>query len=354
MSGQVRVGLMGCGSIAKYFHLPILAGSPHVQLVALAEAVPDLLEQAKTVASGAKGYTDYHEMLADDNVDAVVICLPTGMHAGAATDAFDAGKHIYLEKPIGITMQEAQAVCAAEQKSGKTGMIGFNFRFHPVHQELKRRIDSGAVGRVVGVRSAFCVAKHDVPKWKQSRETGGGVLLDLATHHIDQARFLLGQDITSVSSSVRAMTHEGDTASLRLTLTDGTTWDGLFSYQASHCDTIEVVGDAGILKLDRYAGTLEDAQAKPGAGVGKRVKAAVSGAAGLVSQVISGGGEPSFANALNAWAQSLSNSTAPPVSLTDALNNLAVVCAAERSAASGGAGVDPSDMLQETSASSAA
>lgn len=340
---------MGCGSIAKYFHLPILAKAPGVELVAVAEAVPALLEEAKGVAASAKGYADYHEMLADDNVDAVVICLPTGMHAKAATDSFEAGKHVYLEKPVGITMQQATAVCAAQAKSGKTGMIGFNFRFHPTHQALKQKIESGALGNVVGVRSAFCVAKHDVPKWKQSRETGGGVLLDLATHHIDQARFLFGQEIQSVSSSVRAMSHEADTASLRLTLANGVIWDGLFSYQASDCDTIEVIGDRGILKLDRYAGTLNDAQAKPGAGIGKRARAAVQGTAGLIGQVLNGGGEPSFEASLLAWAKALSNASEPPVTLAEALNNLAVVCAAEQSAASGGAPVDPAELVREAS-----
>ncbi|MGB0768377.1 MAG: Gfo/Idh/MocA family protein, partial [Phycisphaeraceae bacterium] len=322
-----------------------------VELVALAEAVPELLEHAKGVAPDATGYSDYHEMLADEKVDAVAICLPTGMHAKAAVDAFNAGKHVYLEKPIGITMQEAAEVTAAEAASGKTGMIGFNFRFHPVHQELKRRIESGAVGNVVAVRSAFCVAKHDIPKWKQMRETGGGVLLDLGTHHIDQARFLFGQPIASVSAGVRAMTHEGDTASLRMTLGNGVIWDGLFSYQASDCDTIEVVGDAGMLKLDRYAGTLENAQAKPGAGVGKRVKAAIGDAAGLVGQVMKGGGEPSFENALTAWAEAMNTTGKPPVTLNEAMNNLAVVCAAERSAESSGAPIDPADLIREVSES---
>ncbi len=340
MAGNVRVGLMGCGRIAQFFHLSILGSTPGVELTAVAEMDDTLRAQAQAAAPGAKAYSDYKDLLADDNVDAAVVCLPTGMHARAAVDAFEAGKHIYLEKPIGLTLEEAAQVIEAERTSGKSGMIGFNYRFHPLHQQLKSRIQSGEIGNVVAVRSAFCAAKRELPGWKQRRATGGGVLLDLGTHHADLARFLLDDDVVSVSAAVRQMNYEGDFGSMRMQLGSGLVWDGTFSSQASDTDTIEVLGDRGMLRLDRYAGSLERNESKPGAGLVKRGKRALTDAQGLIKRTVSDPGEPSFKGALTAWADALSKSSDMPAPLIDGARSLSVICAAEQSAEQGGASVD--------------
>lgn len=337
----VRVGLLGCGRIAQFFHLSILAGQPGVELTALAEFDPKLREQAQAKAPSAKAYDDYRALLADPNVDAVVICLPTGMHAQAAIDAFAAGKHVYLEKPVGITMDEAAAVLEAQRGSGKTGMIGFNYRFHPRHLELKKRIQAGEIGNVVAVRSSFCAAKRPLPGWKQKRETGGGVLLDLGTHHADLARFLFDREVVAASGSVRQTVYEGDTATMRMTLDSGLVWDGVFTSQGSDTDTIEVIGDQGMLRLDRYTDTLARNESKPGAGLVKRLKAGIKDAQGAVSRVVNNPGEPSFAGALGAWAKALQSGGAVPVPLEEGVCSLAVVCAAEQSAAKNGEDIDP-------------
>ncbi|MEM1212105.1 MAG: Gfo/Idh/MocA family oxidoreductase [Planctomycetota bacterium] len=345
MSQNAKVGLMGCGRIAQFFHLSILGGTPGVRLTAIAEMSDELRSQAKAAAPDAEAYSDYKDLLADENVDAVVVCLPTGMHARAAIDAFEAGKHVYLEKPIGITMDEAAAVLAAEQASGKTGTIGFNYRFHPLHQQLKSRMASGEIGNLVGVRSCFCAEKRELPGWKQKRATGGGVLLDLGTHHADLARFLFDDEVVGVSGAVRGMNYEGDFGSMRMTLGSGLVWDGSFSSQASHTDTIEVLGDKGMLRLDRYAGSLERSESTPGAGLGKRGKRAVAGVQELIKRTVSPAGEPSFKGALTAWAASLSSGGAP-VPLMEGMHSLSVVCAAERSAEEGGGVIDPRSLME--------
>src|SRR5690606_31651972 len=95
----LQIGLVGCGRIAQMVHLRVLSAMPGVRLAAVAEADADRLAEAQKHAPQARAYHDYHELLADDAVQAVVICLPTGMHAVAAVAAFAAGKHVYLEKP---------------------------------------------------------------------------------------------------------------------------------------------------------------------------------------------------------------------------------------------------------------
>lgn len=341
---------MGCGRIAQFFHLSILGGTPGVELAAIAEMDEQLRSQAQGRAAGAKAYSDYKDMLADEGIDAVVVCLPTGMHATAAVDAFEAGKHVYLEKPIGITLEEAARVVDADKRSGKTGMIGFNYRFHPLHRQLKSRIQSGEIGNVVAVRSSFCAAKRELPGWKQKRATGGGVLLDLGTHHADLARFIFDDEVIGVSAAARAMTYEGDFGSMRMTLSSGLVWDGTFSSQASDTDTIEVIGDKGMLRLDRYAGSLERNESKPGAGLVKRGKRAIGDVQGLIKRTLSDPGEPSFKGALTAWAQALSSQSTSPAPLIDGMRSLSVICAAEASAEQGGVSLDPRALMKSAAA----
>lgn len=345
MSSEVRVGLMGCGRIAQFFHLSILGSTPGAKLSAIAEMSDDLRRQAQAAAPDAKPYSDYKQMLADESVDAVVVCLPTGMHARAAVDAFEAGKHVYLEKPIGITLKEAARVVEAEKRSGKSGMIGFNYRFHPLHKQLKSRIGSGEIGNVVAVRSSFCAAKRELPGWKQKRDTGGGVLLDLGTHHADLARFIFDDEVVGVSAAVRQMNYEGDFGSMRMHLGSGLVWDGTFSSQASDTDTIEVLGDKGMLRLDRYAGSLERNESKPGAGLVKRGKRALGDVSGLIQRTLSDPGEPSFKGALSAWVNALGSASAMPATLIDGMRSLSVICAAEQSAEQGGAVIDPRQIM---------
>lgn len=249
---MLNVGLMGCGRIAQLKHLDVLAKLPQTRVVALAETDAARRTEAMQRAPQATPYAGYRDLLQQSAAEAVVICLPTTLHAEAAVAAFEAGKHVYLEKPIALSLDEAERVVAAWQRAGTTGMIGFNFRFSPLYREARRQVRAGALGTLVAARSVFSAAARSLPEWKQTRRTGGGVLLDLASHHVDLARFLFDEEIERVQAHLSSVRSEEDTAAVQMTLTSGLPVQSSFSMSAVNDHRFEIYGTEGRLTVDRY------------------------------------------------------------------------------------------------------
>jgi predicted dehydrogenase len=174
------------------------------------------------------------------------------MHAAAAISAFNHGKHVYVEKPIASNLDDAQRVLDARRHSAKIGIIGFNLRCHPAYLQAKQQIREGRIGTLVGGRSTFCSALRSLPDWKKTRSTCGGVLLDLASHHVDLVRFLFDQEIREVAATVRSVHSEDDNASIELRLEDGVVIQSFYSMTAVEEDRFEIYGDRGKLTVDRY------------------------------------------------------------------------------------------------------
>jgi len=303
----LHVGIIGCGHLAQWVHLPVLAKLPGVRVVAVADADPQRLPP------GLPGFTDYRHLLAQPNLHAVIIAAPNAVHAEIAMAAFQRGKHVYLEKPIAPSLAEAERIVAAWRAAGTVGMIGFNYRFNPLNQQLRQALRAGRVGDLVTARSVFCVACRTLPDWKQSRKTGGGVLLDLASHHVDLVRFLFGEEIRVVSATVRSMHAEADTATLELRLANGLLVQSYFSWGAVEEDRFEVYGTAGKLVVDRYR-------------------------AGFIYRLrkrFVPGRELSYLTALSQFVDAVRTRQPLQPDLADGYRSLAVIIAAEESARTG-------------------
>ena len=111
-SPVLSVGVLGCGRLAAGVHLPILQRMPGVRVAAVSEADPGRREEARKSCPDARCSADYRELLGMEELDAVVICLPTGMHREAAVASLQANKHVYLEKPLATSEDDAEAVLA--------------------------------------------------------------------------------------------------------------------------------------------------------------------------------------------------------------------------------------------------
>lgn len=164
MAAPVGVGLIGCGRIARMFHLPILSGLPDARLVAVADSDPEARAAALQVAPEAVGAHDADALLELPEIDAVVICLPSHLHADAAVAAFAAAKHVYVEKPLATDLADPRRIRDAWLSSGTVGVIGFNFRFHPLHQAARRVVGNGTLGKLLAVRSVFTSAPRELPE----------------------------------------------------------------------------------------------------------------------------------------------------------------------------------------------
>ncbi|GHD72576.1 oxidoreductase [Streptomyces mirabilis] len=177
-------------------HFPGLSLRP--ELVAVADEVPGRAEEAAAQYGFAAAHRDWREVAADPRVQAVSIAAPNFLHREIGLAMAEAGKHIWIEKPVGLTAGDARAVSDAVTKAGVQGTVGFNYRNAPAVAAARELIASGEIGTVTHVRirlfSDYAAHPEGALTWRYERERGGsGVLGDLASHGVDLARFLLGE-----------------------------------------------------------------------------------------------------------------------------------------------------------------
>jgi predicted dehydrogenase len=183
-------------------HYPQLPLVP--KLVTVAEEVPGRAEEAAAQFGFASTTRDWREVAADPRVQAVSITAPNFLHREIGVAMAEAGKHIWIEKPVGLTAEDARAVADAVAEAGVQGTVGFNYRNAPAVEAARELISSGEIGTVTHVRirlfSDYAAHPEGALTWRYERERGGsGVLGDLASHGADLARYLLG-DITSLTA----------------------------------------------------------------------------------------------------------------------------------------------------------
>jgi predicted dehydrogenase len=333
----LRIGVIGCGRIARGIHLPVLARLAGVRVASVAEPDEESRSAAVAIARGATPYRDYRELLAAGGLDAAVVCVPPHLHAPAAIAAFEAGLHVYVEKPLVPSLVESVPVLEAWRRARTIGMIGFNFRFHPQIASIRQRVRDGAIGTPLGVRGVFSILPHELPDWKRTRSTGGGVLLDLVSHHVDLVHHLLGDDVVRVYATSRSLRGEADHAAVQLELASGVMVQLFASLGAVDENRIEVFGTEGKLVMDRIE--LLRPEHVPATERGARARRLVRALAALEPRRVlrSPGAEPSFAAALEAFTWSASGNAFAGPDLLDGARNLAVIEAAERSLVSRGA-----------------
>ena len=177
-------------------HFPQLPLAP--ELVAVADDVPGRADEA----AGQFGFTtatrDWRELAGDPRVAAVSIAAPNFLHREIGVALARAGKHIWIEKPVGLTADDARAVADAVKAAGVHGAVGFNYRNAPAVAAAREMIAAGELGEVTHVRfrlfSDYAAHPEGALSWRFERERGGsGVLGDLAAHGVDLARYLLGE-----------------------------------------------------------------------------------------------------------------------------------------------------------------
>lgn len=343
----VRIGVLGCGGIARAAHLPSLSRMGDARVVALADADAASLAAARAAApSSAQAVSDYRHVLDMPDVDAVLIALPPALHAEAAIGALQRGRHVYIEKPLATSLADARRVLAASDEAAHdadaarrpVAMMGFNYRWNPLIQQARARIAAGMIGQPVALRTVFSTPTRKLPQWKRHREAGGGVLLDLAVHHIDLARFLTGAEIATVSAELQSMRTEHDTALLQMVLTNGVTAQSMFSLAAVDEDRIDVYGTDAKLTIDRYRSLrVEVVPAAAGGAIGFAVTRFVGELAALpyaVRKMRAPLNDPSFTMALEAFVRAVHDPSALTSDVIDGFRAAAVIEAAESSARS--------------------
>jgi predicted dehydrogenase len=181
----VGAGFMGSAHASNYATL-----GDRVRVKAVVGVSPE--RAAKVAESVGASVADLDTVLADADVDAVDICLPTPLHRDFAERAFAAGKHVFLEKPLALTVEDGEAIMAAAERGGTIFMVGLVLRFWPEYVELGRLVQGGELGRPRAVFAQRLSPPADWAEWLGDREQSGGTCVDLMIHDFDQMNALLG------------------------------------------------------------------------------------------------------------------------------------------------------------------
>ena len=195
----LKVGVIGYGYTGK-IHAQAYLSTPGTQLTAIADS---RLEQFGTLPPGVRVYKGHEELL-ESGVDAVSICLPTHLHCEVALDALARGKHVLVEKPIAVSLEEAHRMLRAAKEAGRVLYVGMTHRFYPELREAKKLIDDGAIGSIVACND--CALEHlgflNVPAWYMKKKfSGGGPALTSGIHLVDRLRWFTGDEVKMVSGS---------------------------------------------------------------------------------------------------------------------------------------------------------
>ena len=338
VSAPLRVAVVGCGHIGLAVHIPSLLSIPGVRVVAVADMDASRRAAAAQRASGARAVPDLEAVLAGNDVDAVVVSLPSAMHDAAALRVLEAGRALYLEKPLASTLAEGRALMARWKAAPVPAMMGLNYRFNSLYASVRREITAGALGAPLHVRTVFSTSPGSMPAWKERRGSGGGVLLDLGTHHFDLLRFLLGQSITQINARIASRCTEADTAVVTYRLgTDANamTGESFFSFAAADQDRFEIIGERGRVVVDRYRSfgvRVQPLQLEGRLGALGRDGLSAMRSGRVLSRLLARGNEPSFRLAMQRFVDAVRGIAPASPDLADGLRALEVVHAAEESA----------------------
>jgi 1,5-anhydro-D-fructose reductase (1,5-anhydro-D-mannitol-forming) len=258
MSDSIGWGLIGASTVAREWIIPAIKAAENSRAVAVVGSELARTKAYADVNGIPAAYDDLQAFLADPAITAVYVSTTNERHAHATIAAARAGKHVLCEKPMALSLQDANAMLEACAEAGVQLGINHHLRSMETHRTIQRLVREGAIGKPVAMRLFFGVTlPDDLKGWRtSSREAGGGVLFDLTVHDADLIRFLLSEDPVEVVAMTAAtgIAQGGlaDTAMIVARMQSGLLVQIGESFSIAHADTsLEIHGtDGAILARD--------------------------------------------------------------------------------------------------------
>ncbi|MCI0453751.1 MAG: Gfo/Idh/MocA family oxidoreductase [Candidatus Dadabacteria bacterium] len=251
----VKLGIVGCGRVSVNHHLPALKKLPGVEVIALADTDKGCLNWAGDRFHINKRYTDYRFLLDSPSLDAVAVCVPPKSHVEIALGALAAGKHLFIEKPLALNLEECDRLIERARNAKTKAMVGFNLRHHRLVRQARQIIQQGTLGDIESIHTSLTSAlrlRLKVPEWRNQRSSGGGALFEVAVHHFDLWRYLSGCEAEEVFAMSRADNWDDETVTLTARMTNGVPIASNFSERTSESNELEIYGRKGRLRLSLY------------------------------------------------------------------------------------------------------
>lgn len=308
----MRIGFIGAGRYAKvhHRHLSRFEGTQFAVFSPRPETVSRFAEE-----TGAKGFGDLQSML--DEVDAVSIVTPTDKHAEYAITAVEQGKHVYIEKPVDRSLEQAEKLLSAVQSNSSVSvMVGHATRYFPMYRKAYEIAKSGRLGKIATVRlSRRAIQVGGETGWFADHARSGGALLDLAVHDFDFLLWLLGEYESVTARSTGLQSGKGEDyalSTIRFTCGALAHVESEWSTRTEPGTSIEICGSKGMIEWDSR-------------------KTASLRAGSFFEQNIAPDDDP-FYLALSAWMKSIREGVPVPISVEDGIKSLKLALLAIESA----------------------
>jgi len=316
---KLNVAIIGCGNVAEYYHLPALTRIPNIVVKAVVDKDQTRIAKAKQrfpiCLKDAKAYDDHRPVLSTKEIDAVLILTPPSLHAPIAIECIKSNKHIFCEKPLALSSAEAIKIADELEGTALTFMVGFNYRFMPHFQFVKRFLDEGRIGDIVTASTRFLTRLDESATFQRRRALGGGVLFEMACHHIDVLKWIFGP-VKAVQGMARNRKFQeaDDNVFVLLEFCKGVLASVHASWtSARFVNRVDIFGDKGMLGADLQTSHVET-------WIAKKMFFRKGPRTILVGSVLE-----SYANELRAFAEAVLKNKESPLSIGDALDSLRIV-----------------------------
>ena len=250
MAKVLGVGFVGAGSISD-LHAPGYNEKSNSKIIAYTDVNAELAAVKAKKFGAETSYATVEQLLKDDRIDVVDICIPTAYHAQVAIQAAEAGKHIFVEKPMARTVKECDEINAATKRAGVKLMVDHDLMFFPPFVQCKKLITEGGVGRLIRMRAAH-MAGHRYGGWRNDPNiTGGGLLIEGLVHPLYLSRWFLGEleEVAAMTGKTDDVPKAEDVVTIMLRSKDswGTIDANLNGPPPLWDDHLEFVGTKGML-----------------------------------------------------------------------------------------------------------
>lgn len=193
---KIRIGIIGAGNIANVHLQNFTALKDECEVVAITDVFLPLAKQRAEQYGIASVMETPEDLIRSNSIDAVIIAVPNQSHAPYAILAMEHGKHVLVEKPMGLNSEAAKDIVRAQRSSGLTVMVGHQMRWEPLALSVKEQIDRGELGHIYTAKTGW-YRRKGIPGWgtwfTQQEQSGGGPLIDIGVHMLDLAFFLMGE-----------------------------------------------------------------------------------------------------------------------------------------------------------------
>jgi len=249
---KIRWGVISTAKIGVVKVIPAMKQGKYCEITAIASRDLNHAKKAAASLEIPKAYGSYEELLSDPEIDAVYIPLPNHMHVEWAIKALEAGKHVLIEKPAGLSSREAE--CLLEASKGKPHlklMEAFMYRHHPQWQKAKKLLEDGQIGKIKSIQSFFSYHNTDPTNIRNNPDFGGGGLMDIGCYCISLSRFIFAEEPKRVCGAVE-IDPEFKTDRMASGILDFPSGTATFtcSTQAIPFQTVNIFGDKGRIEIE--------------------------------------------------------------------------------------------------------